>query len=687
MNSETGSNSELLQRIENELRQQLAAIEILGRALTSEEHRRVEALRSATEAIAKAVEALAGIGSPIEEQMSDVIRLKDGRYAASNASYQADLRMDLKGTAIVSMDVFLGSGASRTFLASVRSDPGMKVKRRHTRFGVIAQDEDGNTVAGTMELTPLSDTQATVSLVLDGGLYGLPVAVPVILTATWQAPIFRTVGIEVDQEAGLPGLPSYEFEGRTVTVESCFYDAGIEIVAAGERDAIPKPAAAWDESQLHGLMVQFADETLNRKAWTLHLLLLSEARMSGLLGIMFDTGVEDENGFPRQGAAVFTDPMQGHPAGFERKVLQTVVHELGHALNLAHRFERVVSRADSTSFMNYDWRYMGGSRQSQFWREFKFTFDPDEIRFFRHGPWSAVIPGGAEFHTVNYWSDGTGGYSPYLPEVALQGLSLMLHPPESGVIFDFGQPVILTVELKNTAAQPQDIPAYYLDSKSGFLEVMVRRLGRRRRRLPEDLVFFSPVVTRCWDVKKTTAERLAPGQSMTNNLNLTFGSAGFTFAEPGNYEITAVLSLYDDNQGVERIVKSDPLRIRIGYPHTADDERDAADIFRKDVGYYFALGGSDVLTEAAGRLEEIRKRRQRKAKEITDPLVAYIVRCQAINASREFISYEKGKYKTRLSDKRTAVGLLDQLEATGSRFFDRATIRGNRALRDQLKGK
>lgn len=262
----------------------------------------------------------------------------------------------------------------------------------------------------------------------------------------------------------------------------------------------------------------------------------------------------------------------------------------------------------------------------------------------------------------------------------------MLRPPESGVLFDFGQPVILTEELKNTAAQPLDIPAYYLDPKSGFLEILVRRIGRRRRRLPEDLTVFTPILTRCWDVKKTATERLTPGQSMTNNLNLTFGSAGFTFAEPGNYEITAILALYDDFRGVERIVKSDPLRVRIGHPHTPNEERDAADIFRKDVGYYFALGGSDVLKDAAERLEEIRKRRQGKAKEITDPFAAYVVRCQAINASREFIKYEKGKYKSRVSDKEAAISLLDQLEATGNRFFDKVTIMGNRALRNQLKG-
>ena len=57
---------------------------------------------------------------------------------------------------------------------------------------------------------------------------------------------------------------------------------------------------------------------------------------------------------------------------------------------------------------NYDWKYLGGSNVSKFWRDFTFTFDPDELAFLRHGPWENIIPGGAEFHTIPYWENTDG---------------------------------------------------------------------------------------------------------------------------------------------------------------------------------------------------------------------------------------------------------------------------------------
>jgi hypothetical protein len=133
------------------------------------------------------------------------------------------------------------------------------------------------------------------------------------------------------------------------------------------------------------------------------------------------------------------------------------------------------------------------------------------------------------------------------------------------------------------------------------------------------------------------------------------------------------------------LLRSNPLRIRVAHPQSLDEERDALDIFRKDVGYYLTLGGSDVLTKAADTLEEIRERRQSKAKTVEDPLVAYIVRSKTINDSRDFITYEQGTFRTRSADTAKAIDLLDQLETPARGFFDPATQRGNRRLMEQLK--
>lgn len=663
--------------------QELAALEG-GRPITSEEQKRAGILRQTLGSIARLVTG-AGEGDETPGAADDTFAMREGRYIAANAQFQAELRLDTGQTEIVSMDLYIGSTSSRSYLASLRSSPGVAVGRGQRRFSVAGEDDEGGQATGTVELIPLSETQATVKVTLDRGLSGLPVSVPLIMTAAWQSPFFRTIGLEVDTEEGLPALPSFPFEERAVTLESCYGEAGIEIVPVGRRDAIPKTTQGWDDSQLHGLMSRFANESLDQKAWVLHLLILSRSQTRGLLGVMFDSGERDENGFPRQGAAVFAEPIRNHPAGFERKMIQTTTHELGHALNLAHRFERVVSRADSTSCMNYDWRYLGGGREDQFWRNFRFAFDPDEIRFLRHGPRSSLIPGGAEFHTVNYWSDGTGGYSPYVPEVALKGLELSLRPPEAGTLFNFAQPVLLTVELKNTSGRAVSIPPQFLDPKSGFLEILVRRLGVPTPNASRNQLTFSPIINRCWDMKDAAADTVPDGGSLTNNVNLTFGSAGFTFAEPGSYEVTAVLTLFDRTRQVDQIVRSEPLRIRVAHPQSLDEERDAIDLFRRDVGFYLALGGSDVLTRAAETLETVRDRRQGRGREITDPLVAHIVRCKAINSSRDFVTYSEGKFHTRNADKEESAKLFSSLEAGAAKqFFDPATRRGNSRTLERL---
>lgn len=666
--------------------QELTALEG-GPALTSEEQKRVGLLRQALGRIGRLATGVSG-AEETPEAADDKPALREGRYIAANAQFQAELRLDTGQTEIVSMDLYLGSTSSRSYLASLRSSPGVAVNRSQRRFRIVGGDDDGGQTTGMMELIPLSETQATVKVTLDHGLSGLPVGVPLIMTAAWQSPFFRTIGLEVDTEQGVPTLPSFLFGERAVTLESCYGEAGIEVVPVGRRDAIPKSTQGWDDSQLHGLMSRFANESLNQKAWVLHLLVLSRSQTRGLLGVMFDSGERDENGFPRQGAAVFAEPIRNHPAGFERKMIQTTTHELGHALNLAHRFERVVSRADSTSCMNYDWRYLGGGREDQFWRDFRFAFDPDEIRFLRHGPRSSLIPGGAEFHTVNYWSDGSGGYSPYVPEVALQGLELSLRPPAAGTLFSFAQPVLLTVELKNTSGRAVSIPPQFLDPKSGFLEILVRRLGVPTPGASGNQLTFTPIINRCWDMKDAAADTVPDGGSLVNNVNLTFGSAGFTFAEPGSYEVTAVLTLFDRMRQVDQIVRSEPLRLRVAHPQSLDEERDAIDLFRRDVGFYLTLGGSDVLTRAAETLEAVRERRQGREQEITDPLVAHIVRCKAINSSRDFVTYSEGKFHTRPAEPEASAELFSRLEAGAARqLFDPATRRGHSRTLERLTGR
>src|SRR4029079_14169963 len=90
----------------------------------------------------------------------------------------------------------------------------------------------------------------------------------------------------------------------------------------------------------------------------------------------------------------------------------------------------------------------------------------------------------------------------------------------------------------------------------------------------------------------------------SEQVPLTFGSAGFVFDLPGTYRIKAV---YDD--GTLAAV-SEVAAVRVGVPLSREEDRLAADWFTNAVGLAVALGGSmsphlsqglDTLRDAADR--------------------------------------------------------------------------------------
>ncbi len=673
--------------------QQIASISIQGRALTPEEEELLGRLELAGEDVDSALDHLTAVGPSlggptlVEPQAQPLPA--DGRYRLSNDAVSLELRVDLEVSGIVSADVFALGDGHREHVASLRSRPGLELTSASNPLAVVVADVDGRRAEGTLSLS--GGGEAGAVLTVDEQIKALPLAQPMSFVGRFEGRAMRTLGLELETETGTVADVEWPFEGDFVTIESCLGDAGFEVSRVGHRNQIPAPSGGrWDDSQLHGLMTQFAQEPLDRRSWNLHVLMLQLSRLNGLNGVMFDSGDSDLNHLPRQGAAIFQHEIKfpiidgdgnRSPAprpDWQRKLIQTTVHELGHALNLAHRFERELGRADSLSFMNYDWRYKGGGNKTNFWRDFGFTFDPDELAFMRHGPRDAVIPGGAEFRTVPYWENTDGGYSPYRVEVPTDELKLNLLPPASGNLFQFGQPVLLTVELINNTGQVLDLPRRLIDPKSGFLQFVVHRTNPLNDG-GGDSLDFNPIVHRCYDLSPALSDMVEPAGKLTNNVNLTFGSAGFTFMEPGNYEVTAVFSL-PIPQRRALVAESAPLRLRIAYPKSDDEERDGLRLFRHDVGLYLALGGSDVLPEAEDALNEIVERRQKRRKTITDPLVTNILRCQAINHSREFVRYEGGRFNVRDARPEQAKKLFDSISRASAKVFDHHTQKEIREL-------
>jgi hypothetical protein len=623
---------------------------------------------------------------PRAQRTDDASPIADGRYAGGNHEIAIELRVDTAGCGVISGDIYRLSAGARHYVASLRTPPQVRADAAAGEWPVVAQDESGRTAQGRLTLSPQAEPPSSLNgrVQFDTALEGLPSRRAIPFVAEHASTQFRTLGLEIEIEEDVPPPAPYSVGGRTFTIEDALVAAGFETFTSGVKDTVPKTEDGWEMAQLHTLMTDLAQASLRQRIWELHLLLLSKSDRDGLLGVMFDSS----DALPRQGCAVFASAIRGLPGiNHDRKLIQTTVHELGHALNLAHRFERSVGRADSSSFMNYDWRYRGGNRVDEFWNRFQFTFDADELEFMRHAPLPPVIPGGAPFHSVAYWADGNGGYSPYVPESPLAGWTLDLKPPPAGGLFKFAQPVLLELELTNRTGQSVTVPKFILDPKAGFVEIVIRRVnaGVFTPGGGQSLSFV-PAMQRCfeWDSAETLV--LADGQTMTDNVNLTFGSGGFAFAEPGTYDVTALLVLFDQQQQREFIARSQTVRLRIAAPRSDDEEQDAIQFFSDEVGLYLALGGSKALSGARETLTEIVARRKGK---VSDPLVAHITRAFAIDESRSYVRYRDGKFASEPPKLEKAVKLIENL---GKQMpaFDGATARSTQALaqrwRKELSG-
>ena len=102
----------------------------------------------------------------------------------------------------------------------------------------------------------------------------------------------------------------------------------------------------------------------------------------------------------RQGTAIFSDSFIAQaPAGeanpgpwVERMRFWTAMHEIGHAFNLAHSWQKSLGTAwvpladepSALSYMNYPFNYPAGL--DAFFAAFEYGFSPDELLFLRHAP-------------------------------------------------------------------------------------------------------------------------------------------------------------------------------------------------------------------------------------------------------------------------------------------------------------
>jgi hypothetical protein len=445
-------------------------------------------------------------------------------------------------------------------------------------------------------------------------------------TLKFEGPYFHPVDFEFDFAEG---------EAPTLTVDTCAHPnrpatlpcenlslqtvyrrAGFDVeTSAGGTVPLPGagPDTLWSDLELHDAMQTYWSHFVAEPQWAMWVFFASlheplpdppgpPRPPTALGGIMFDD-IGDNH---RQGTAIFNDSFIANPPAGDpnpddwvrRMIFWTAAHEMGHAFNLAHSWDKafetghpggpwipLTDEPEARSFMNYPFRVSGG--QTAFFSDFEYAFSDQELLFLRHAPTRFVQHGNAA------WFDHHGFQG--VNTLAEQPLKLELRVNRQTPAFGFMEPVTLELKLTNTSSQPQLVDSDLL-SKTDSMAVILKKDRRPARQ-------FVPYAQYC-SLPETKV--LMPGESVYEPLFVSAGKNGCDVADPGGY--TVQVALHTDS---EAYLVSNPLRLLVEPPpdeRRYDAERIAEDYFSEEVGRILWFGGSQVLEKGNDTLREVAER-------------------------------------------------------------------------------
>jgi hypothetical protein len=177
-------------------------------------------------------------------------------------------------------------------------------------------------------------------------------------------------------------------------------------------------------------------------------------------------------------------------------------------------------------------------------------------------------------------------------------------------VYEFLEPVVAELKLKNTSNRPQVVNGNALQTLDG-ITIAIKRQGSPARQ-------YMPYARYCMSPAPTV---LQPGASLYASVYVTAGLNGIDVAEPGQYVIQAALHQHDGD------IVSAPATLRIARPQEFEEEVLAQDFLTDAVGRVLAFNGSHVLTAAVSTLREVADRlpNRRVAKHALVPLGLAVV--------------------------------------------------------------
>lgn len=419
--------------------------------------------------------------------------------------------------------------------------------------------------------------------------------------AVKTSPYYRGCVVEVDimQNRKLPGTPN----GRSFS--GAFREAGLDVrMLVSERDVPEDDSLSHPDafmiraSELQELMEQRREISTIGHSWRLWALVGSYlAEDPNALGMMFDRVAP-----PREGVATFTDVELPDDPSIDASSrnqrlgdvplahLHTLIHEIGHGLNLKHPIEDVHILERGTTFMNpaADLQLLAGGFPSNA----TFGFHGHNRTSLIHSPDPQVAPGWKELG----W--GHSSDAPGVPDarsvtglrspVTNADLQLDLELSASTTVGEF---LTGTVRLTNSGDQPVTVTRS-LSLCEGHLEMKIRGPGGK------------PTTIRGHSHRCCTARtrELGSGEAIEHLVQLFYTNRGHTFATPGTYEVWATAAPLAGNGDYLQSPR------RVLTVHPADTPRAAALAeltLDEHVGRSFALGEFGKNEQVADKLRRL----------------------------------------------------------------------------------
>ena len=603
-------------------------------------------------------------------------RLVYGRYRSSGAGYQLELRVDVGGSRPMnrlSADFFSVAGGTQSYFGSFRVDaPTITTTTTEVRLeglGTFTWAAGAPFVRVTIPRVTIFQpaAPATVQFITPPSTLGAT------YTCAFASPYFRSVMWEQDCVAGAVPFASYDtnqlakpagsFSGA-LDVSGAYRLAGIEVLPSGTPNVIPVAAAGadakWTDAELHAAMVANFSLWANVPQWKVWLLVATE-HVGGYRGIMFDYTDTHQ----RQGCAVFYKAIQGAAPADQRAQLRTYVHEIGHAFNLLHSWQKNLADPPQPlgdnggfgdlSWMNYTWNYQpssGSGGDAAYWAAFPFQFTDNEVIHLRHAFHRNIVMGGDPF------GRGAAEIAPELfaePVRDRSGLALELR---SKGTFGYGEPVV--VELKLSATDTRGTTTHgHLHPNDDFATIAIRQPSGRT-------VLFQPMLRHCADEDREI--RVGPDLALYKSAYIGHGRDGAYFEQPGRYAIRAAYVAADGSRIVSPVTE-----LRVRPPITARDEEVGELLMGDEQGQLLALLGSDSEHLAGGNaaLEELLD------KHGDHPLATFARLAKGVNAARAFKTLSPDKQVTvRSADPSSSAAALTQVEkaSDGEAGVDNITL-------------